>query len=129
MRADKNTKKQVDVVVKAILNLGEERLRDMLMRVFEVYALRFERGESHSEPSAKNEIEMYFHCRECLEELKIKALPLSPAEYAKLEVGYTKRGIQVWCRRHDQNVMHMDFEGIQHPANSGVDLTDEEGVN
>ena len=31
--------------------------------------------------------------------------------YAQLDVGFTERGIQIWCRRHDLNVCHVDFEG------------------
>jgi hypothetical protein len=32
-------------------------------------------------------------------------------DYTKLDVGFTNTGIQVWCRRHDANVVHVDFEG------------------
>ena len=35
----------------------------------------------------------------------------SPREYAQLEFGFTKPGVQVWCKRHEVNVMHIDFEG------------------
>ena len=53
-------------------------------------------------------IEMYFHCRECLEE---KPDDQSPREWAALEVGWTTLGFQVWCKRHERNVIHVDFEG------------------
>jgi len=60
------------------------------------------------------EIKTYFHCGECL-----KSLPVgkSPREWGQLEVGFTVPGIQVWCKRHNLNVMHIDFHGEQHPAN------------
>jgi hypothetical protein len=125
MDGDKNTKKQVDAVVKAILALKEERMRHMLMRTFEIYVARLERGEKDSGPSARNEIEMYLHCRECLEQARIKGIPESPERYSRISAGFTKRGIQIWCHRHDLNILHMDFEGVQHPANSGVNLEDD----
>jgi hypothetical protein len=31
--------------------------------------------------------------------------------YTALDVGFTDRGLQVWCRRHDCNVVHVDFAG------------------
>jgi len=61
-----------------------------------------------------NEIVMFFHCGLCLEEIPDG---VSPQEWARLEIGWTKPGFQVWCKRHDCNVMHMDFEGHRHPAN------------
>jgi hypothetical protein len=41
---------------------------------------------------------------------------LSLREYTALDVGFTGRGFQVWCRRHDQNVVHIDFEGARPKA-------------
>ncbi len=32
-------------------------------------------------------------------------------DYAALEAGFTTRGLQIWCKRHDVNVCHIDFEG------------------
>ncbi|HCP18661.1 MAG TPA: hypothetical protein DIT62_05275 [Alphaproteobacteria bacterium] len=32
--------------------------------------------------------------------------------YSQLDVGFTDIGLQVWCRRHNGNVAHIDFEGI-----------------
>lgn len=32
-------------------------------------------------------------------------------DYAALEAGFTPRGVQIWCKRHDLNVCHIDFEG------------------
>ncbi len=60
------------------------------------------------------EITSYIHCKECL-----KSLPenKSPREYAQLDIGFTKIGLQVWCTRHNLNVMYIDFEGYRHPIN------------
>ena len=32
-------------------------------------------------------------------------------EYSMLDGGVTDIGLQVWCRRHDVNVVHIDFDG------------------
>jgi hypothetical protein len=64
--------------------------------------------------SAKNQIVAFFHCRKCLNELP---KGMSPSDWASHEIGYTKIGIQVWCKRHECNIVHTDFEGIKHPGN------------
>ena len=61
------------------------------------------------------QIKMYMHCGLCLEE---KPPHLSPQEFGSIEVGTTKQGFQIWCKRHNCNVMHIDFEGQIHPANT-----------
>lgn len=75
---------------------------------------------ARSVPSAK-EIVWYLHCRKCLSEVVSgdtdTGTPESPQSYSQLDVGFTPFGIQVWCRRHDINVINIDFEGQQHPAN------------
>ncbi len=70
-------------------------------------------------PSADNSIQMYFHCRRCLKEIPHGT---SPAEWSKLDIGWTEIGVQVWCRRHEINVVHIDFEGKRHPANLNVEV-------
>jgi hypothetical protein len=60
-----------------------------------------------------NEIQMYLHCAQCLRE---KPPNVSPQEWARVQAGWTTQGIQIWCVRHDKNVMHMDFEGAKHPG-------------
>ena len=55
----------------------------------------------------------FFNCGLCLAELPDGQ---SPEEYDYLNIGLTPWGIQVWCRRHDCNVVHIDFEGQNHPA-------------
>lgn len=63
---------------------------------------------------------MYLHCGLCGEEWKnteeIRTTQ-SPSDYSRLGVGWTKEGLQIWCKRHDCNVMHIDFQGQKHPAN------------
>jgi hypothetical protein len=59
-------------------------------------------------------IHSYMHCGKCLAE---RPADKSPQEWGMNEVGFTRLGIQVWCRRHHVNVCHIDFQGQQHPAN------------
>jgi hypothetical protein len=63
------------------------------------------------------EIRAYLHCGICLDEWN-HLTGISPSEYGMLEAGFTAIGIQVWCKRHRVNVLHIDFEGRKHPANT-----------
>lgn len=69
--------------------------------------------------TGQNWISSYLHCLQCLNELPPGE---SPRSYQKIQAGFTKYGIQVWCVRHESNIMHIDFEGSRHPADvaSGV---------
>lgn len=60
-----------------------------------------------------NEIQLYFHCSKCIDE---RPSDQSPAEFQRIQAGWTARGFQVWCTRHDLNIVHVDFEGHKHPA-------------
>lgn len=64
--------------------------------------------------SNAKEIVAFMHCGRCLTELPEGK---SPQEWGSVEVGWTPEGLQVWCKRHDCNVLHIDFEGQKHPAN------------
>jgi len=61
----------------------------------------------------KNQIQMFLHCKQCMDELPPE---VSPRENARLEIGWTVHGFQAWCVRHDSNVLNVDFEGHKHPA-------------
>jgi len=37
----------------------------------------------------------------------------SPAQWARLSVGVTPGGIQVWCERHDAEVLRIDFARLE----------------
>jgi hypothetical protein len=70
------------------------------------------------------EIGAFIHCALCGQEYMEKRKRedpevngQSPGDYQKVEVGWTKIGLQVWCRRHNCNIAHVDFEGKRHPAN------------
>lgn len=67
------------------------------------------------DPGNTNAITMYIHCGQCLGEMPPGH---SPSSWARLAVGWTVAGLQVWCERHNANVLHVDFEGQRHPANT-----------
>jgi hypothetical protein len=58
-------------------------------------------------PNTK-EIRAFMHCSLCLKEEKPQSI----------EAGWTPLGFQVWCRNHDCNIIHVDFDGTQHGANT-----------
>ena len=87
-------------------------------------------------------IEMYIHCGLCIEENKDNE-DESPQEWSNYDVGWTQQGLQIWCWKHNANVLHLDFEGRKIKADStrrkgdsfgplmtnvdlGVDITDTE---
>ncbi len=70
-----------------------------------------------------NNIETFLHCELCYLELKnakteedfslIGAVAgESQMSYSRFEVGWTNQGFQVWCTRHNHNVIHIDFDDI-----------------
>ncbi len=68
-----------------------------------------------------NGIGAYMHCVRCLHEVQqLRALgaPVSPREYARLNVGATRLGLQIWCVRHERNVFHIDYAGIKLNAST-----------
>ena len=66
-------------------------------------------------PTNELAIRAYLHCALCLEEIPDG---VSPSAYKQLSVGWTVQGLQVWCDRHECNVLHVDFEGKVHPGNT-----------
>ena len=59
-------------------------------------------------------IEMFLHCKECLDDLPSGE---SPRDYAAIEAGWTKLGLQLWCKRHEKNIIHVDLECQRDPGN------------
>jgi hypothetical protein len=66
------------------------------------------------------EINQFLQCRLCTTEAQALNKPV--AEYARLSIGFTDVGIQVWCERHNVNVIHFDFQGRTVPANSDAKM-------
>jgi hypothetical protein len=59
-------------------------------------------------PGNDKAIGSFFHCGRCV----------ATGVRQDLEAGFTPLGIQVWCRACDANILHVDFEGQKHPANT-----------
>jgi hypothetical protein len=55
-----------------------------------------------------NRIFQYMHCARCLREMPAG---VSPRTWSQLECGWTQEGLQVWCKRHNLNVVDLDFLG------------------
>ncbi|NCF79357.1 MAG: hypothetical protein GWP34_05590 [Alphaproteobacteria bacterium] len=55
-------------------------------------------------------------CSKCADELAHLNPPQSLQDYAAMDVGFTEYGVQVWCRRHKANIVHIDFQGAKLPA-------------
>lgn len=60
-------------------------------------------------------IQQYMHCGMCLDE---KPSDVSARDYARVEIGWTEWGFQVWCTRHHVNICHVNFEGVKHKADT-----------
>lgn len=89
---------------------GEKKVAEYLLGVF---------GTEVTEMAVPNECITYLHCGKCVDEWKTHpegAGVNSPKDFARLNVGWTQTGLQVWCVRHEVNVCHIDFEGKRHPA-------------
>ena len=61
-------------------------------------------------------ITQYVVCSKCADELAHLNPPQSLQDYAAMDVGFTEYGVQVWCRRHKANIVHIDFQGAKLPA-------------
>ena len=57
---------------------------------------------------SRPKILLYFNCKKCVDELPIGETPES---FGRLTVGWTKKGLQVFCVRHRLNVITLDFKG------------------
>lgn len=68
-----------------------------------------------SEITNDHSIRTYFHCARCMRE---KPEDVSMRDFAKFEIGWTEIGLQAWCTRHGVNIVHVNFEGQRHPANT-----------
>ena len=59
-----------------------------------------------------NQIKEPIVCVKCSDEL---AQGLTDAksiqDYSRIDVGFTDRGLQIWCQRHQLNICHINFEG------------------
>jgi hypothetical protein len=52
------------------------------------------------------QIKANIYCAACLRE---RPDCITPQKWSRLDVGWTEHGLQVWCRRHDCNVLQIDL--------------------
>ena len=65
----------------------------------------------------QNGIEQNIICSKCETEFLLGSTDSrSLQDYSRLDIGFTGIGVQVWCRRHDANVAHIDFAGQKPTA-------------
>ena len=65
----------------------------------------------------ENGIEQNIICSKCETEFLVGSTDSrSLQDYSRLDIGFTSIGVQVWCRRHDANVVHIDFAGQKPTA-------------
>ena len=65
----------------------------------------------------QNGIEQNIICSKCETEFLLGSTDSrSLQDYSRLDIGFTSIGVQVWCRRHDANVVHVDFAGQKPTA-------------
>lgn len=59
-----------------------------------------------------NEIGGYIHCKECVAEWVAgqAGKDVSPKEYSRISVGRTAKGLQVWCDRHNKNILYVQID-------------------
>ena len=71
--------------------------------------------DTRNQVGNKLEIALYIHCAKCIQE---KPANISPKDWSMTQAGWTPKGLQVWCNRHNCNILHIDFQGQKHPANT-----------
>ena len=59
-----------------------------------------------------NQIKETIVCVKCSDEFMGGSTDAkSLQDYSKIDAGFTDRGIQLWCQRHQVNICYIDFEG------------------
>ena len=59
-----------------------------------------------------NNITAHVVCQSCLQEYQNIINPsFALRDFIAIDVGFTEIGIQIWCRKHDKNICHIDFDG------------------
>ena len=59
-----------------------------------------------------NQIKEPIVCVKCSDEFMTGQTDAkSLQDYSRIDVGFTERGIQLWCQRHEINICHINFNG------------------
>lgn len=69
------------------------------------------RVEYNADPAIPEDIQSYFHCRQCITEIQNGTAGIqSPRDYARTQIGIRPNGgFQVVCNRHNCNVAVITF--------------------
>lgn len=100
-------------LIEILMTYTSDLAKKAATRVVEEYHEIGKKGQPQRDIPDTNEIEMFMHCSMCMHE---KPKGISPKDFCRINAGWTKLGFQVWCVRHDCNIAHVDFQGMQHPA-------------
>jgi len=65
----------------------------------------------------QQEADEFYRCPMCMKELPIG---VSPRDYSHIEAGFSPRGFQVWCLRHERNIIHITFNEQYVNADTGM---------
>lgn len=69
-------------------------------------------AEINGDILAPDHIEQFITCSACYQEMPGN---VAPAEWARLNVGFTETGIQIWCVRHQLNVADINVGEDMRP--------------
>ena len=59
-----------------------------------------------------NQIKEPIVCVKCSDEfISGQTDAKSLQDYSRIDVGFTDRGLQIWCQRHQLNICHINFDG------------------
>jgi hypothetical protein len=71
------------------------------------------KGRQHPQQEADE----FYRCPDCMSECPED---VSPRDYSHVEAGFSQRGFQVWCLRHERNVIHITFNEQFVNADTGM---------
>ncbi len=61
-----------------------------------------------------NQIKEPIVCVKCSDEFMAGSTDSkSLQDYSKIDVGFTERGLQIWCQRHEINICHINFNNLE----------------
>ena len=61
-----------------------------------------------------NQIKEPIVCVKCSDEFMTgQTDSKSLQDYSKIDVGFSDRGLQIWCQRHQINICHIDFKKLE----------------
>lgn len=102
------------------LGMTRQEYRDLSREMWTVWAEHVKAGRPRIENRPipiHNVVKLYWHCAMCM---RTRPEGKSMEEWGEYQGGWTEIGFQFVCKRHRCNVMHIDFEGQQHPSDGSA---------